>query len=248
MAPIDIGAFLLYSLYHMQAVILCAGLGTRLRPLTNTVPKAMAPIGDRPLLWHQIEHLKRHGIREIFINLHYLPESITGYFGDGSAFGVKITYSHEPVLLGTAGGLKQFEHQLGEDFLLVYGDVFNKVDYRKLIEYYRSKQPCLGVHVVAKTEHSFDSDLAALDGAMRFQAIYQKPHAQLPAGDFYDMQGIYVFNKKILDSIPEGRYYEIDHQLLPDILKRSEPYYGYPVQVNDYVHDIGTPDRYDKVK
>lgn len=231
----------------MQAVILCAGLGTRLRPITETVPKAMVPIGGKPLLLHQIEHLKTHGVKEFFINLHYLPETITDYFGDGSRFGVKINYSVEPELLGTAGALKKFAPQLGEEFILVYGDVFNRVDFTRLIEYYHSKKPCLGVHVVAHTEHSFDSDLALLDQDMRFQKIYQKPHQDLPAAGFYDMQGIYILNKKILASVPDG-YHELDHQLLPAVIAGGGAYYGYPVQVSDYVHDIGTHERYGKVK
>jgi NDP-sugar pyrophosphorylase family protein len=100
-----------------QAVILSAGIGTRLRPLTDNLPKVMAPIGGKPLLERHFEQFKKYGIKEFFINLHYLPEKITDYFGDGSKWGIKIVYKHEPEILGTAGGVKNFEGVLKNNFL-----------------------------------------------------------------------------------------------------------------------------------
>jgi len=91
-----------------HVVILSAGLGIRLKPITNTIPKPMLPLLNKPMLQWNIEQFKKHGIKEFFINLHYLPEVIKNYFGDGSKWGVKITYSFEPEILGTAGGLKRF--------------------------------------------------------------------------------------------------------------------------------------------
>ncbi len=225
-----------------------AGLGTRLRPITESIPKVMVSIEGKPLLLHQIEHLKEHGVTDFFINLHYLPEVIKDYFGDGSKFGVKITYSFEPELLGTAGGLKKFEKYLGDSFFVVYGDVFNEVNYSDLKKYYEKKQPAIGVHVVSKTDHPHDSDLAVLDKDMRFLAIYRKPHKEMPKTDYFGMEGIYLFSKKILKYIPESGVYAIDHDLLPDIIAKGEKYYGYLAGVDDYVHDIGTHERYSKAQ
>src|SRR5437763_9158040 len=92
----------------MKAVILCAGLGTRLGALTSNSPKVMLPIGGKPLLEHHIRLLARQGITEICVNVHYLPRVITDYFGDGSQFGVRLHYSLETKILGTAGGVKRF--------------------------------------------------------------------------------------------------------------------------------------------
>ena len=89
----------------MKAMILAAGLGTRLRPLTDIVPKPMVPMAGRPCMEYIIRLLQKHGFDDIMVNLHYLPEKITGSFGDGAEFGVKITYSYEEELLGTADGL-----------------------------------------------------------------------------------------------------------------------------------------------
>ena len=100
-----------------QAVILCAGLGTRLRPLTDIVPKPMIPILGKPLLEWNIEQFKRHGVTEFFINLYYLPDVIRDYFGDGAKWDVKIVYFQEKEILGTAGGVKNFAGMLDEAFL-----------------------------------------------------------------------------------------------------------------------------------
>ena len=98
-----------------QAIILSAGFGTRLRPLTDSMPKVMVPLAGKPLLEHHILQLKKHGVTEFFINLHYLPDVITKYFGDGSKLGVKIHYVLEaPEILGTAGGVKSFEKNLAD--------------------------------------------------------------------------------------------------------------------------------------
>ena len=104
----------------MKAMILSAGEGTRLRPLTERIPKPMIPIAGRPILEHNIRLLAKHGIRELVINLHHCPDVVTDYFGDGHAWGVSITYSYEPVLLGTAGAVKKVEALFDSTFLVVY--------------------------------------------------------------------------------------------------------------------------------
>src|SRR5690348_4118791 len=107
----------------MRALILAAGEGTRLRPLTSERPKPMLPVGGTPILEHLIVLLRNHGIDEIAINLHYKPEAITDHFGDGRRFGVQLTYSPEAELLGSAGAAKQLDWFLSDTFLVLYGDV-----------------------------------------------------------------------------------------------------------------------------
>ena len=124
----------------VKAFILAAGLGTRLRALGLNVPKVMVPIGGKPLLEHHLELFREQGIREFIVNLHYLPESITDCFGDGSRLGVKITYSPEPELLGTAGAVKRMEALLRDGpFIVLYGDNLVRLDYRELIEFHRAR-------------------------------------------------------------------------------------------------------------
>src|SRR5690606_25874488 len=122
----------------MRALILAAGEGSRLRPLTLDRPKPMLPIGGVPILQHQVDYLRSHGITEIAINLHYKPEVIVDHFGDGSSFGVRITYSREARLLGSAGAAKQLDWYFDDTFIVLYGDVLTNLDIGQLIAFHAS--------------------------------------------------------------------------------------------------------------
>lgn len=225
-----------------QAVILAAGFGTRLRPLTDNIPKVMVPLVGKPLLLRHIEQLKKHGILDIYINVHYLPGVITKYFGDGSRFGVHITYAFEtPDILGTAGGIKNFEGMLQENFFVVYGDVFSLVDYTKMAEEFFNKENAIAMEIVGDTNHPADSDLVEVDNEGKFIKMYKKPHVVLPV-DYRSMRALFIFNKKIFRYIPSGKYYEIDHQVIPEVLEAGENIYGY--ETSDYLKDIGTIERH----
>lgn len=230
-----------------QAVILSAGLGTRLRPITDNIPKVMIPIGGKPLLERHIEQFKKHGVGEIFINLHYLPDVIKNYFGDGSRWGVKITYVFEQEILGTAGGIKNFENELEDNFFVMYGDMFSLVDYTKMAEAFFKKPDAIGMMIVGRNDHPKDSDLVEVDADLRFLKLHPKPHGyeKLPQ-NFRTLDAGYVFNKKVLDHIPARKPYNLDHELLPDILSKGEKFYGY--ETGDYLYDIGTMERYNEVQ
>ncbi len=240
-----------------QAVILSAGFGTRLKPLTDNIPKVMVPFSGKPLLQWHIEQLKKHGVEEFFINLFYLPEVVKNYFGDGSKFGVKINYFLEqPEILGTAGGIKDFSAKGGSasggdgylknNFFVVYGDVFSLLDYTKMAEsFLNNKDNPIGMTIVGFNDHPHDSDLVQVDKNLKFIKVYPKPNKELPE-NWRAMRTTFVFNERILKYIPENKYYEIDHQLLPDILSKGEKFYGY--ETTDYLKDIGTPERYADVQ
>ncbi len=229
-----------------QAVILSAGFGTRLKSLFPNVPKVMVPMLGKPILeWH-IERLKEYGVTEIFINLHYLPEIIKNYFGDGSKWGVKIMYAiEEPDILGTAGGMKHFEGRLKESFFLVYGDIFNLLDYAKMAEAHFLHPDAIATTVVGLNDHPEDSDLAEVTDGLKFLKIYPKPNLKLPE-KWRAMRAFFIFNERILKFIPQKTYYEIDRDLLPRVLSAGEPVYGYETQ--DFLKDIGTPERYAAVE
>lgn len=232
-----------------QAVLLSAGLGTRLRPLTDNIPKVMVPFGGKPLLeWH-IEALKGHGIREFFVNLHYLPEVIKNHFGDGSKLGVGIKYVlEEPEILGTAGGVKNFDGMLGDHFFVLYADTFYQIDYGRVADFYFSKKDAIGIGTVRKTDHPQDSDLAIVDQDDRVVEFLRKPHKELPEGEFWGMSAPYIFSKEILQYIPAGKYYEIDHELVPDLLGRGYKYYAYRLAEGEFRKDVGTMERYREVE
>ncbi|MEK7075434.1 MAG: nucleotidyltransferase family protein, partial [Patescibacteria group bacterium] len=196
-----------------QAVILSAGFGTRLKPITDKIPKVMAPFSGKPLLQWHIEQLKKHGVEEFFINLFYLPEVVKNHFGDGSKFGIKINYFLEkPEILGTAGGIKDFDGKLKDNFFVVYGDVFSLLDYTKMAENFIEKQDNpIGMTIVGFNDHPHDSDIAQVDENLKFIKVYPKPNKELPP-NWRVMRTTFIFNERILPHIPQGEYYEIDHQ------------------------------------
>ena len=230
-----------------QAVILSAGLGTRLREITGKdIPKVMVSLKGKPLLEHHIEQLKKHGICDFYINLFYLPEKITQYFGDGSKWDVSITYATEsPEILGTAGGIKNFEHFLGEHFFVVYGDVYSELDYTKMTESYFRHQDAIAMTIVGLNDHPHDSDLVQIDEDLKFIKIYPKPNETLPE-NWRAMRTTFIFRHDVLSHIPEGEVYTIDHELLPALVERGEHFYGY--ETSDFIQDIGTPERYRAVE
>jgi|SRR3989344_3842220 len=227
-----------------QAIILCAGFGTRLRPITDSIPKVMVPLGGKPILEHHLLQFKKHGVSEFLLNLHYLPEIIKAYIGDGSKWGVKVSYSLGAS--GTAGEVKRFEKHLDENFFVIYGDMFSEIDYAKMAEsFFRKPADALGMMVVGENDHPQDSDLVEVDADMRFLKIHTKPHKELPK-KWKSLDAVYIFRKKILDYIPSGAIYQIDHNLLPDIVSRGEKFYGY--EIKDFLLDVGTMERYKKVE
>src|SRR4030042_3406014 len=118
----------------MKAMVLAAGLGTRLRPLTEDKPKCLVPLAGRPLIGWALEWLRRAGVTEFVINLHYLPEKVQRFVGDGSGYGLKVTYSYEPELLGTAGAVNKVASFFDTPFYVIYSDNFSQWDIRKLVE------------------------------------------------------------------------------------------------------------------
>lgn len=236
-----------------QAVILCAGLGTRLRPLTDTTPKPMLPLLGKPMLEWNIEQFKKHGVREFFINLHYLPDVIRNYFGDGSKWGVKINYYFEPEILGTAGGVKGFEKIIGDVFYLIYGDMLSLVDYSKMAENFWTKENPVGMQRTKKTDDYADADVAELDKNMKFLKIHSKPHTEKYKNahgstplTINRMRGVFILKKEILSFIPQNTPYEIGKQLLPDVVNRGKNFYGY--ECSEYSKGIDTINKYQEVE
>ena len=245
-----------------QAIILCAGLGTRLRPLTDTTPKPMLPLLGKPMLEWNIEQFKRHGVSEFFINLHYLPEVIKNYFNDGSKWGVKIHYHLEPEIRGTAGGVKGFstgggslstgqagssggEYNLGDTFYLIYGDMLSLVDYSKMAESFWAKDDPIGMQRTKKTDDYADADVAEVDENLKFIKIHPKPHTEKYI-NAHRMRGVFIFKKEILSYIPEDQAYEIGKQLLPSVVDQGKNFYGY--ECNEYSKGIDTIDKYQEVE
>lgn len=226
----------------MEAVILAAGFGTRIKKAFPLTPKPMLPVGGKPLIQDQIEHLKRFGVEKVNINLHYQPEKITGFLGNGSNLGVNVNYSFEKKILGTSGALNNFRTRLKETFLVLYGDILTRVDIEEFLEFHRKKnaQASLLVH---KTDHPEDSDLVELDNDNKICRIYTSPHPQPILHTNLSSAAIYILEPEVLQYLPEG-FSDFMEYLFPFILERGANLYGYIS--DEYSKDIGTPERYGK--
>jgi N-acetyl-alpha-D-muramate 1-phosphate uridylyltransferase len=188
------------SLELMPAVILAGGYATRLRPLTEHVPKALIDIAGRPFLWHQLQLLKRHGIRRVVLAVGYLGEIIQERFGDGSELGVSLEYSFDgPALLGTAGAIRKALRLLPERFFVLYGDSYLTCDYQSVeMAFRRSGRP--GLMTVYRNEGLFDSSNVEYDGARILR--YDKAN-RTPSMRHIDY-GLSAFDRTAFAAIEDG--------------------------------------------
>jgi mannose-1-phosphate guanylyltransferase len=224
----------------MKAMILAAGEGTRLRPLTKMIPKPMLPVGGKPLLEHTICWLRSYGIKQVAVNLHHAPWLTQAYLGDGSAWGVRITYSLEDKLLGTAGAVKKLQNYFDDAFVVVYGDVLTNMDLTALVSFHRAKGGWMTI-ALYQVENPSACGLVKLDGEGKILRFVEKPS---PEHVFTDLAstGVFVMEARVLDHIPSDTFYDFGHHLFPDLLAKGIPLYGYPIDA--YLVDIGTMEKY----
>ena len=219
----------------MRAMVMAAGVGTRLRPLTCTIPKPMVPVANSPVLEHVFNLLKRHQINEIVVNLHFQPHLVREYFGDGSKFGVKIFYSPEETLMGTAGGVKKVEQYFNDTFLVMSGDGMSNVDLTAAIEFHK-KRKALATIVLKPVDYPLEYGVVITDKKGKVTRFLEKP----AWGEVFSNAantGIYIFEPEIFDEMPYGENYDFGHQLFPKLLEKNAPLYGYVT--DEYWCDIG---------
>jgi len=226
----------------MQLVIIAGGKGTRLG--LRDVPKPMVEIDAKPLLEHQINLAKRCGIDEVFILSGHLAEVIVDYFGDGSAWGVKIHHVVEPYPLGTAGSLNLLEGKLKDRFLVFYGDVVMDFDVDRFIDF-DAQYDSVGTTIVHPNDHPYDSDLVEMDNDGKVTAFLPKPH---PEGVVYQNlvnAAVYIFSTSIFDYIEEGISQDFGKDILPKVVEQGGFLMAYATP--EYIKDMGTKDRFEHV-
>ena len=184
----------------MRAMVLAAGLGTRLRPLTYEMPKPMVPVLNRPVMEHILRLLARNGFTQTIANLHWFPELIEDRFGDGSASGVELSYSREEKLLGTAGGVRNAAGFLGDSFLIISGDALTDIDLAAMREFHESHD---GIATLAtkRVEDTSQFGVAITDAEGRIQGFQEKPDPAEALSDLANC-GIYMFRSRIFDFFP----------------------------------------------
>jgi len=224
----------------VKAMVLAAGEGTRLRPLTLNCPKPMLPLAGRPLLEYTLEWLRRHGIVNVAINLHHRPEAIIDHFGDGKAFDVRITYSLEETILGTAGGVRKLQSYFDGTFVVVYGDVLTNLDLTALVGFHRHKE-ALATMTLYQVDNPWECGIVELDGEGRISRFVEKPPRERVFSRLANA-GVYVLEPMALDFIPADSLYDFGRDLFPDLVVKGLPVYGYPIA--EYLIDVGTPAKY----
>ncbi|MBX6331157.1 MAG: nucleotidyltransferase family protein [Gemmatimonadaceae bacterium] len=221
----------------LSAVIMAGGFGTRLRPLTDTVPKPMLPVGDRPLLELTVERLRRSGIKRVNVTTHYLADAISNHFGDGHAFGVDMRYVPEDRPLGTAGALRLME-PTDEPLLVLNGDILTTVDFQALLAYHREHRADVTVGV-RKYELQVPYGVVECDGAL-VRALREKP-----VRTFLVNAGIYLLEPSVMGFIPEGRRFDMT-DLIQSLLDAGRRVASFPIV--EYWLDIGRMADYEQAQ
>jgi len=227
----------------LKAVILVGGEGTRLRPLTLSLPKPVVPVVDRPFLRHQLDLLARVGVREVVFSVAYRPEKIQAVFGDGSALGFALHYAVEETPLGTGGAVKNAERYLDERTIVFNGDVLTDVDLPRVLADHEKAEAAASI-VLTPVPNPSAYGLVETDASSRVLRFVEKPDPSQITTDTINA-GIYVLESRLLDLIPAGQNHSIERGFFPTLLKRGD-------LVRAHVHrgywiDIGTPEKYRQV-
>jgi NDP-sugar pyrophosphorylase family protein len=206
-------------------MVMAAGLGTRLRPLTDFLPKPMMPVANRPVLHHLLNLLHRHDVREVGINVHAFPELIQAYFGDGSSLGMTIEWSHEEELLGTAGGTKKLEEFWGgETILITSGDGLHDVDVTALLGHHR-RTGALATLTVKPVSDPSSYGVVILDRDTRVRGFQEKPTRDEARSDLANC-GIYVIEAELLDRLPADTFHDFGTEVWPALVAANEEVYA----------------------
>lgn len=227
----------------MKAIILAGGLGTRLRPVSGSIPKPMIPLLGKPLMEHIVELLRKHGITQICAAVKYRSEDIMAYFGNGSAYGVEMCYRVEEEPLGTAGCVKNCMDFLGdEDFLVISGDAACDFDLSELIRAHNDGHPAASIALYHSSQPT-SFGLAVTDTHGIIRTFIEKPAWPRVVTDLVNT-GIYILTRKAMELVPDGTPYDFGKELFPELLRRGEKILGVPMA--GYWCDVGTPLSYYK--
>src|ERR1700684_2866847 len=215
----------------MRAMVLAAGLGTRLRPLTYEITKPMVPVLDRPVMAHILDLLDRHGFEQVIANLHYFPETIREHFGD------RLEYRYEPELLGTAGGVRACADFFGDEpFLVISGDALTDIDLGSFLARHHASGgiATLAVKRVADTR---EFGVVLHDREGRITGFQEKPSPEEALSDLGNC-GIYIFDPRVFDYFPERPFVDWAQDVFPALLENDVPFHIH--EVGEYWNDVGS--------
>ena len=219
----------------MRAMILAAGVGSRLDPLTRNVPKPLVPIINRPVMEYLVLLLKQHGFHDIMVNVHYLGDVIVDHFGDGSKWGVNIHWSREDELWGDAGSVKRVQEFFqNETFLVIGGDDLTDMDLTAVVQTHKQKQATATL-ALSLVDDPSEYGIVQLDDNSRITRFLEKPKGEVFSKTANT--GVYVFEPSVFELIPAHTFFLFGKQLFPLLMEKELPMYGHVTQA--YWKDVG---------
>ncbi|MDD5157031.1 sugar phosphate nucleotidyltransferase [Sulfurimonas sp.] len=225
----------------MKAVVMAGGFGTRIQPLTNSIPKPMLPIMNRPMMEHTIVSLRDLGVKEFIILLYFKPEIIKEYFGDGSALGINITYITPDSDYGTAGAVKKAQEYIGdESFIIISGDLVTDFNFQEIFDYHKAKNSKLTI-TLTSVENPLEFGVVIANEEGKIEKFLEKPSWGEVFSDTINT-GIYIIEPEILDYIPENENFDFAKDLFPLLMHKGvDLIAGY---AQGYWRDVGNPESY----
>ncbi len=219
----------------MNGVIMAGGFGTRLRPLTHTLPKPMIPMANKPMMEHIVDLLREHGITDLVTLLHFQPELIEGHFGDGAEFGVRMTYVAATEDYGTAGAVKNAEDHLRGTFLVISGDLLTDFDLRAALQFHRERGADLTI-LLTRVENPLQYGVVITEPDGRISRFLEKPTWSEVFSDTVNT-GIYLLEPSVLDLMPPRREFDFSRDLFPLMMREGRKLFGYVAA--GYWRDVG---------
>ena len=225
---------------RMKGMILAGGLSTRLYPLTKDLPKPLVPVLGRPVVAHVLDYFKRHGVDDVIINVHYFPDAVRGYIGDGSAWGVRVEYLHEPELMGSAGAVRAVADRFKETFVVIGCDDVTDIDLPAALDFHKQHEAEATI-VLAEVDDisQYGAVVSAPDGSI---LEFQEKPAKGTERSHLANTGVYIFEPQLLQRIPPNTFYDFGKQVFPELLRDRGAFYG--MAQSAYWCDMGTPAEY----
>ncbi|MET7641538.1 mannose-1-phosphate guanyltransferase [Streptomyces sp. NPDC005438] len=229
----------------MKAVVMAGGEGTRLRPMTSSMPKPLLPVVNRPIMEHVLRLLKRHGLTETVVTVQFLASLVRNYFGDGDELGMELTYANEEKPLGTAGSVKNAEEALRDDsFLVISGDALTDFDLSELIAFHRERGAMVTV-CLTRVPNPLEFGITIVDEEGKVERFLEKPTWGQVFSDTVNT-GIYVMEPEVFDYVEPDVSVDWSGDVFPRLMKDGKPIYGYVAE--GYWEDVGTHESYVKAQ
>jgi mannose-1-phosphate guanylyltransferase len=225
----------------MKAMVLAAGKGTRLFPLTGEIPKPMAPVVGKPIIQHIFELLAETGVDEVHVNIHYLADAILGAYGSTTSVnGTKVRITHEDKLMGTAGSVNRIAGSFGETFVVIMGDALTDVDVREVVAFHKERG-ALATLALMRVADTSQYGVVELDSEQNIVGFQEKPDPKEAISTLANT-GIYVLEPGVLEYVPENTFFDFAEDVFPRLLEAGEKFVGY--KGSFYWSDIGNLEAY----